>query len=441
MRVIVAGRLSQLATDRDQTGFDSQESESVAWAERNGHEVIAVIADFKSGRSGLDARPNLRPWVTNPDKLAQYDGIVALKVDRLTRGNREETAELEKWAKDHGKALLISGADVHFPSEGTDGIAWDLMLRMAHQEWLNTSERYSRMQRTRISQNSIVGKPNYGYAIVKIDGRKTQAPVRPQCDYLIEAKNRYLDGQTLDEIIAWFDSENLAAPGKSTKEGQTAKWSAKTLSAYLRNPAYCGRRVNAKGETVHDGFTPLWSENDRELIVSRMDGRAHRKGISPKNVALLTSVIHDANGHPMYRLNTLYYCRKCRASVNLAKADAEIGQFFSRNNDPYLMTTMVVSDHENEIIRLRAERSALDDLADDYDSEHARITAEIRALAKMPKTAKPVTYDTGKTYGQVWNESDDAKRRDMMLESGFTVTYLGDGKWSMDTGDMIVSVG
>src|SRR5262249_32836187 len=147
MRVIIAGRLSRKVADRDQTGFDSQERASVRWAESLGHEVVAVVADFKTGRSGLDARPNLRPLVTDADRLASYEGIVALKVDRLTRGDRAETAKLEQWARDNGKSLLIAGADVHFPSEGTDGIQWDLMLRKAHQEWLNTSERYRRMHR------------------------------------------------------------------------------------------------------------------------------------------------------------------------------------------------------------------------------------------------------------------------------------------------------
>lgn len=61
MRVIVAGRLSRKAADPDQTGFDSQERDSVRWAQSEGHEVVAVVADYKSGRSGPEARPNLRP--------------------------------------------------------------------------------------------------------------------------------------------------------------------------------------------------------------------------------------------------------------------------------------------------------------------------------------------------------------------------------------------
>jgi len=80
-----------------------------------------VVADFRSGRSDMSARPNLRPWVTDPELVSRYDAIVTLKVDRLTRGNREETAKLEEWAREHKKSLLIASADVRFPSEGRDG--------------------------------------------------------------------------------------------------------------------------------------------------------------------------------------------------------------------------------------------------------------------------------------------------------------------------------
>jgi DNA invertase Pin-like site-specific DNA recombinase len=162
MRVIIAGRLSKKATDRDQTGFDSQERESVRWAEQNGHRVVTVVADFKSGRSRIEDRPNLRPWVTDPERLSQYDGIVALKVDRLTRGNRQETADLESWANEHGKVLLIAGLNVRSDAEGMEGMAWDMMLRQAHQEWLNTSERYGRMRRTLIEKGSVVSKAPWG---------------------------------------------------------------------------------------------------------------------------------------------------------------------------------------------------------------------------------------------------------------------------------------
>jgi hypothetical protein len=395
------------------------------------------------------SRPNLGKWVTSPEFIAKYDGIVAATFDRLSRQNAQDERKLRDWAEDHGKTLFIVDDDMQWPpssdwdatqiQDETD--RWNAKQSQAHREWLKTSKRYTKMQAGKIKRNSITGRPNYGYAIITVDrGRKTQTPVKPECDYMVEAKDRYLDGETLTAIWQDFTTRGIPAPGKSTKPGQVAKWSDKTLSAYLRNPAYCGRKVNAAGETIHDDFTPLWSEDEHKRLTARLDSRAHRAGISPKNVALLTSIVHCKHGNAMYRLNTLYYSRSCKCSVNLAKADSQVNEFFLRNGSRYMIQQMIVSDHENQIHKLRAERDNLDDLADDYDDRHGSLTVEIRRLAKLPKTSEIISRDTGKTYGQMWADSTDDQRRDIMLESNFTVTYLGDGKWSMDLGQMVLEV-
>jgi len=52
------------------------------------------------------ARPNLKPWVTEPDKLVQYDGIVAYKSDRLSRAEWSDEIQIRLWAQEHGKELF-----------------------------------------------------------------------------------------------------------------------------------------------------------------------------------------------------------------------------------------------------------------------------------------------------------------------------------------------
>jgi DNA invertase Pin-like site-specific DNA recombinase len=437
MRVIVAGRLSRLVRDRDQTGFDSQERESVRWAKDHGHEVVAVVADFKTGRSGLTARKNLRPWVTDENKLAQFDGIVALKVDRLTRGNREETSDLEDWARDHGKSLLIAGSDVHFPSEGTDGIAWDLMLRMAHQEWLNTSERYLRMQRTLKAKGSFVGRASYGYRLAKVEGIKVPVIYEPEAEVIREAKDRYLAGETIDAICADLMARGIGAPIFKGKPGKT--WHAKTLAGILRSTSTAGRTEDKHGKTTFE-YKGIISWQDHLALVKRLDSRANRKGISPGNAAMLTSVIHDIEGHPMYRAmfwtTAKYYCRKCKLAADLAEADERVSGIFAHNPRPYLITVKVPGDnHQDEIDQLRITRSELDDLADDYDDRHAELTAKIRELVTLdrehPSEDKLVQVDSGKTMGEVWQAMTIAERRDLMLENGFTVTYLGEGRYQV----------
>ena len=154
MRILVAARLSQLADG--QTGLDTQDAQATAWAAANGHTIVHVAADRKSGTSQPWERPKLRPWVTEDAKLAQYDAVLAYRFDRLSRGDNQSTNQIEAWAHDHRKQLLTVDGLV-FPCEGADGIRWDVVKRIAHEEWLKTSERYTRMQAYLVGEGKLTG--------------------------------------------------------------------------------------------------------------------------------------------------------------------------------------------------------------------------------------------------------------------------------------------
>lgn len=46
-------------------------------------------------------------------------------------------------------------------------------------------------------------------------------------------------------------------------------------------------------------YEPIITWTEHEALVARLDSRAHRAGISPSNVFMLTSVLKDENGHGM----------------------------------------------------------------------------------------------------------------------------------------------
>ena len=66
-----------------------------------GHTVVAVVADRRSGTVPPWKRPNLKEWVTDPAKLVLYDGVLGPVFDRLTRGDNKSTNEIEQWAWDN----------------------------------------------------------------------------------------------------------------------------------------------------------------------------------------------------------------------------------------------------------------------------------------------------------------------------------------------------
>ena len=94
--VIILARLSKKVrpgrADQDYQqgiGIDTQDKRSREWCERERLNVVAMLADYKSGRVAPWDRPTAKPWF-RPELMAQYKGVIAYKNDRLSRGAWED---------------------------------------------------------------------------------------------------------------------------------------------------------------------------------------------------------------------------------------------------------------------------------------------------------------------------------------------------------------
>jgi len=457
MEVIIAARLSQIG--EGQEGIYSQDEDAQEWAEENGHTVVATVADIKSGKYAMWDRPNLKPWVTDPEIMARYQGVVAAKQDRLSREGFWDEVALRQWAERNGKTLFIVERNMQWPPDPAhyeDGVRrWNDGASDAREEWVRTSKRYRRMQKAKVARGSLTGRPTYGLMVIDAEGEdgrpiKTLAPKPGEAEVIREAKDRYLAGETIDAIVADFNTRGIPGAGlakdpitRKAIKGTRCKWSARTLAGLLRNTASAGRRMNAAGKTILEYTGPItWDEHER--LVARLDSRAHRKGISPGNVALLTSILIDQAGHPMTRSLgggprvriAYYYCRKCGATANVRVdvADEWIRRYIEFSpigGMRYVVTeTIPGSDYRNEIGRLRQDRSELDDLAEDYEDRVAEITAEIRRLSTMRKADTTREIDTGETYAQRFARLDTPGQREILKRLGKVVYH--DGQFRAD---------
>lgn len=416
MDVIIAARVSRLAEGRAQSGIETQDEDAREWAREQGHNVIATVADHASGTTAMQQREKLGPWVTDPELMVRYQGIVAAKQDRLSRADWCDEAELRIWAETNGKTLFIVDRDLRWPPRDgahhdDDVAAWNRGAEEAHREWNNMSRRYKRMLKNRIDNNELTGRPHYGYRSTgincgespcrcwekKVGDRKTLAIYEPEAVLIREAKNRYLAGETLQSIADDFNARGIPTP-MNGKKG----WFSRTIGKILGNPAIAGRRMdNSYGIDESRRKTILtypgiitWAEH--EQICARMTSRAHRRGISPSNVYLLTGVLHDAAGHPLYHVRNshgqrteYYYCQKgCSICAPMQGMDDSVSNRVIQSfGDMKHKVRRIIpgENHFEEIARLRQDRNELDDLADDYTECHAAITAEIRRLIKEDK--------------------------------------------------------
>jgi DNA invertase Pin-like site-specific DNA recombinase len=441
MRLLLAARLSRKprgADDRDGLGIETQDKRSRQWAEREGHTVIAVAADTKSGTVAPWDRKNLRPWVTNSARLALYDGILAYKTDRLSRGDQEDFTRIEHWATENGKALVIADGP-QYPARGdSDYWQWAATKREARRELESIRERTGRAQSALREQGHVVGRAPFGYAIEgkKYAKRLVSTEVGRAIVPAIYAKA--IDGISLAVIAEWLNSESVR-----TAEGND--WSAKRIAALIRNPVYRGHRVNSAGVTEHKCpalvDADVWTRANRNL-----DARPGR-GKRPATVnaeALLKSVLRcpKCDG-PMYRLFTgtnrapYYRCAgkgavrrsSCQNMVRAGAADEVVSGFMATLSDE-IMTLKIVpgNNHEAEIADVKAEMRELAarDLDDEtYDAELARLRAERDRLRALPVTPDVAEYvSTGETYSVRWAKLTDDERGEWLRSVGLTVWII-----------------
>ena len=455
MRLLLAARLSQ--DQAGQTGLDTQDTDARAWAECNGHDVIATAADKISGRTSPFDRPNLGPWLTEPHLVTQYDGIVVSRLDRLSRGR---DWGIRAWAEENGKKIVVVNPELGWPPEKGDAVTpliWDNLVNIASAEWENTSMRYRRMQEHLRGMKSFVGRPPFGYRIVGEAKSKALAIDPVQAAAITEVVAMYLAGRSLRQLCAYLDAQGIP-----TRRG--GAWIPKTLSDVLRNPVLSGRRVDGNGRTILR-VPPILDVDTWRKLQAEMDRKASKKGAVRVGSPMLggVAVCHICGG-PMYKLRTqnvrkdgtkqfnfYYRCwgtetnpSTCKNMYPLDELDAWVEARMARVRFPrYEIVVTPGHGHEDEIYEVERDLRELDLDAPDYDERHATLRAERARLRALPATADKVERrKTGDSIGQYWaslqTEADkrafllklDAKvyvRRGATRDEDHVFLELGDG--------------
>ena len=444
MKVIVAARLSKLQKDgRAGIGLDTQDTRSQAWAEREGHEVITdPIADTKSGTVPPMDRPNLRPWVTKPELMSQYDGIIAYRNDRLSRGVWADEARIRLWAEEHGKTLMIVDGPQWPPRHDGDKWQWEAMATQARKEWEEDRERSMRAQRELRERGKLVGRPPWGYTSTGEKYDRCLVPTPEGKRYIPEAFEKIAAGESLVQVAAWLTSVT------------DHTWHPRTVAEKMvRCTTYRGQRRDASGRIVHE-CQRLVSDELFKRANANLDGRpsprrGQRTDLAGGGAALLSGLVYcGAPGctagadSPMYRISppgrpALYRCsgrgaqrRGCGASVPLDAADALMDRVMSELRRPVLRPVFHPSTgHQAEIDNLTQQLHDLPLLElpeDEEDTKRAWLRKERREKAALPAKKAWTEYvaetdEAGEpiTYGSRWASSDQATRRAWLRSAGF----------------------
>ncbi len=449
-RVLVAARLSRV-TEQGQSRIERDDQAAEKWATgRDGSTIVAVSKD--AGVSGAVSpwkRPSLGKWLTDPALMATYDEIVASSIDRLGRSARD-LHDLRAWAEDHGKTIRILSPQLVWPPDPDDfsgPIVWDVLSRVAEIELRLIKKRVAEQRATLRDAGALVGKPPFGYVVTGEKGGKSLVLDPALVPVLRGMIDRALAGDSFLSICRWLDEEGVPTP-------RGDKWSPKSVTNALRNPALKGRRYEGDPPKVVLKFDGLLTSTQFDTLQFALDKRPHRRGSVTSSTATLTGVIEcEGCGGPMYRIRsatthkdgtknvlTYYRCKgtdiepsKCANMIPLDDIESWVDLWFTADG-PFARTEIIETtvvpgdDHKAEVEEIEAEIREVDlDAADWIEQAQALRSERARLLALPTEAAQVVERPTGRTVGEVWLTLDDEARRAYLLAAGVKVRVRSSG--------------
>ena len=467
VRALIAARLSQLQRDgRAGIGIDIQDEKSRAFCEREGMFVVDVVADTKSGAVAPWDRKNLKPWVTDPERMSLYDVVVALKTDRLSRGTQVDFTRIEYWAAENGKRLVIvdgpqypARKDAH---EQADYWQWHAEKMVARKEWELDRERTLRATDKLRRENKFVGRVPWGYVTEgpKYDKRLVATDLGRE--YIPQIYDMIIGGTSLADVCEWLDSLHLKQKrDKDTGELADVPWWPARLAIIIRNPVYRGHYQMTRTERDPETGEVVWSERWEHSCEALIDARRFRLANealvtrekrgpigNPETRAMLKGAIKcpDCEGSSMNKITTrasskpgsgtltYYRCtgtgsrpKGCGNMVRIEAADAAVNEIMATTFRVPVKRLILVkgTDYQDELdeIRYRIRELDPDVMTDEqYDAQLGRLRAERDRLKALP--AEPDLWEeqlTGELYSGIYQALPICERGAWLKSHGFLI--------------------
>ncbi len=473
-RWLVAARLSRMAKkDRERgdeviTGIQTQDRRSTDWARQEGHVIVQVTRDRNiSGAIAPWERPELGPWLIDPVKVVQYDGIVAYDVSRLSR-EYFDLAWLRKWAEQNHKKLFVIKERLHWP-DNRDGTLWGVAAERAYEERQDIIERTTRELGALEEAGKFIGRPSFGYISAGDKYDHHLVPTEEGRTYVPLIYQHCIEGWSLVAIVEWLIAEEVRLV--------SGGWGPSSIAGLIKNPVYMGHRCKREavppdevedrdGRVIRYRYGNAWTETPRwqygrtvhrcEPLVDAaiwkraneaLAARAKRGHSDPGERAMAADALSCpfCEDSPMYRHRATgrgrpyhyYRCqgrgrnrRSCGNMVRVELVDAAVNEIMASTFDMPVMRHEIVYGNEAELeaelerIRFELKQLATQELGwEEEDRERARLRAEHDRVANTNLIEDRVELvETDDTYLELWERLDVPERGLWLVEHGFGVT-------------------
>ena len=420
-------------------------------------------------------RPGLGPWLTDPQKVAQYDQLIVWKLDRFCRSNADMRSMLS-WADEHNKRLVfLKDALTYDPrAEGLGRIVNDVIISfvaaMAEMESFNTSVRTGSLHALLRKKKSWKGGSlPLGYTVRKEADRKVLVP-HPETQRLLhEIADKIISGLSDYAISAELNSRGELAPSDWSRvlqgrEPKGVKWHGKTvreLFLYDTCLGYSVKREVVDGVTVRvtrrdeDGrplqfWEPLMSVEKLAEVRSALASRstAKRPHVSRASSPLRgVAVCYSCGANLSYNrdprgkqsgylrcYNAVGKGAKCSSSgsVPVDVAWGYLADFFLYHEGSKRVTEgryVVASAGSAQLEQLTSEFSAVSAQAARAQSQAARDRLQARldeldaAMAALEGQRASSGHweatELSETYSERWQRLDAEGRREMAIRAGY----------------------
>jgi site-specific DNA recombinase len=412
----------------------SQVPDVMRWVESHGYEHRKTYT--LHGKSAFKGQQDVELANVLADMVA---GIIRVLVvwaaDRIERRGAYKTFDLAQRVKEAGGRIeYVKDAYLNTANEMSD-VMLAMVATKDKMESQRKSERILAKHASLRADGALIGRPPFGFEVVKVDGHKGIAPTAVGREFIPQVFDRCIAGDSLADIALWLDSEGVKPP-YAKGSGQ---WSPKSVGQILRNSTYIGRRADSNGKVILH-CEPIVDAQTFKRAGQSLDSRPKRGPMNNENKALLTGVLScGICKGPMYRIKsgrntsiTFYYrCAgkgavrrsDCRNMIRVTVLDEMMDEMMTSMTRTMKAQKLIPGhDHAAEIADVDCDLKALplrelDEEAE--DAERLRLRGIKRDLQALPAVADRIELvDTGVSYASAWAALAPADRGAWLRKAG-----------------------
>jgi DNA invertase Pin-like site-specific DNA recombinase len=416
-RDIGAARLSRRT---DESTAIPRQRERITYAIKARGDTLVTITedDNTSGEVSPFERDDLGPWLTDPDKMRQWDCLVVTKLDRLTRSLRHFD-ELVDWLDRHGKTLVVIDDNIDLSTSiGRMGANMVAMFAQFERERI-AERRRERAEDDRARGWWSGGGYNYGLRPVKVNGH-WELEIDPDTYHRLEdIAYSLIDGSSASSIAKRLDTLGVPTPRGSRK------WRQNTIRDMFTHEK-CPLDADLLDRVL------LALDRTKTPWTKRGDAAALLNVAYCECGAVLYSKRYTSKGH----FYEYYDCSAHCGSRRIPMEDAERAvddimtdveqlspdDFTGFGWTPVIDKTVKAGkSHKKEILALE-RRIRTVPLGPDWRQKTDELHAQWEQLTQLDETQRELdetTYDeTGLILADYWRTLTPEEKREFMLHNG-----------------------